>query len=79
MIILMSVDTGKTKNWRDSLRKKDFSTHGSEKIDQREKQKEKIPLEGIAMSFSRSSQPRGQTPVSHIAGRFLPSEGKKEV
>lgn len=41
MINLMSVDAGKNKNWRDSLRKKDFSTHGSEKIDQREKQKKK--------------------------------------
>ena len=74
MIILMSVDAGKTKNWRDSLRRKDFSTHCSEKIDQREKQKGKKPLEGVAKSFSRSSQPGVESAFlvsAATAGRFF--------
>ena len=31
-------------------------------------------LEWVAIPFSRSSQPRDQTQVSHIAGGFLPAE-----
>ena len=36
-------------------------------------------LEWVAIPFSRSSQPRDQTQVSHIAGGFLPAELPEEA